>query len=148
MFLLNRAYTESRSLPWLTPPHQKADWGSAGFWELAQLGQLTPTDKKDVTSLRASCSAHKGWGRRRGHSEWWCFVSPSLLMCYGGLLFWRWLNNCLLMGSGELIPGLNLLLCSAFSLSIILSLYQHKSFPTIMLPILFPIPLWWEASGE
>ena len=67
---LHRVKAFSASHP--TPPvsrvgvHKKLE----GTW----LGQLTPTDQRDIPHLMTSCSAYKSGGRRRGgkrggHSE-------------------------------------------------------------------------------
>ena len=68
---LSSACTEPRpSLP-RTPPHQRAGWGCTRSWEGTQLGQLTPTDQRDVPHHMASHSAYRAGGRRRkwGHIQ-------------------------------------------------------------------------------
>jgi len=57
------------------------------------------------------------------------------------VLFWRWLNTCLLMGSGEQIPCYAFLAHTAFALPIKMSLSQTVSFLTFTLPIVSPNPL-------
>ena len=66
--------------------------------------------------------------------------SQVAVICDGALLSWRWLNPCLPMGRGELIPWLALLVCEAFALPIKLSLSQPMSFLIFTLLILSPIP--------
>jgi len=57
--LLSSAYTESRLFLLLTSPHQRVGWGCTRNWEATQLGQLTPTDQRDVPYHMMSCSAYK-----------------------------------------------------------------------------------------
>jgi len=63
--LLSSAYTESRPFLLLAPLHQRADQRCTGSWEGTQLGQLTPSDQRDVPYQKTSCSAYKVGGRRR-----------------------------------------------------------------------------------
>lgn len=58
-------------------------------------------------------------------------------------LFWGWLNTCLLMGRGELIPCFAFLACVAFALTIKFSLSQLMSF----LAFTCPIPAFFLPSG-
>ncbi|XP_052652315.1 uncharacterized protein LOC128145747 isoform X2 [Harpia harpyja] len=53
------AYTESRSFLLLTPPHQQGGWGGTRSSEGTQLGQLMPTDPRDIPDHMTSCSAYK-----------------------------------------------------------------------------------------
>ena len=62
-FLLSSAYTEPRPLLPLTPP--ASSWGCTRSWEGTQLGQLTPTDQRDIPYHMTSWSAYKAGGRRR-----------------------------------------------------------------------------------
>ena len=135
------SYTEPRPFLLLPPPQQRAGWGGTRSWEGTQLGQLTPTDHRDIPDHMVSCAACKAGGRRRkgGCSEWWRLSSQVAIRRDGALLSWRWLNTCLLMGSGKLIPCLALLACTAFALPIKLSLSQPMNFLTFTLPILSPI---------
>ena len=48
-----------------TPPHQRVGWGCTRSWEGTQLGQLTPTDQRDIPYHMTSWSAYKAGGRRR-----------------------------------------------------------------------------------
>lgn len=65
--------------------------------------------------------------------------SQVTVMCGGALLSWKCLNIYLLMGNSELIPYLSLLTYATFSLTVVLSLSEPKSFLTFTLLILFPI---------
>lgn len=60
--LLNSACTGSRLL---TPLHQQGVWGWTRICEGIHLGQLTPSDQRDIPDHIASCSAYKtgkeGW---------------------------------------------------------------------------------------
>lgn len=57
-------------------------------------------------------------GGRRRCSEWWHLSFQVTVTRDGALLFWRWFNMGLLIGSGELIPCFSLLLCVAFTIFI------------------------------
>jgi len=76
--LLSSAYIEPRPFLLLTPPHQ-GDWGCTRSWEGTQLGQLTPTDQRDVLYRMTSCSAMKAVERRRRGEMFrvMVFVFPS-----------------------------------------------------------------------
>ena len=63
---LSSAYTESRPFLPLTPPHQRVGSGSTRSWERTQLGQLTPTDQRDIPYHMTSCSVYKLQGAGRG----------------------------------------------------------------------------------
>ena len=65
MLLLSSTYTESRPFLLLTPPCQSVGWGFTRSWEGTQLGQVTPTDQRDISSGRTSCSVCTAEGRRR-----------------------------------------------------------------------------------
>ena len=75
-----------------------------------------------------------------GRSELQHLNSPVTVMRDGVLLSWRWLNTCLLVGSGEWIHSFPLLVRTAFALPVKLSLSQPMSFLTFILLILFPVP--------
>ena len=140
--LLSSAYTESRPFLLLTPPHQRVGWGCTS-WEGTQLGQLTPTDQRDIPYHMMSCSAYKAGEEegRGGYSEWCCLSSQVSVTRDGALLSWRWLNACLPMGSSERIPCFVSLACTAFALPIRLSLSQSmRWFLIFTLLTLSPIP--------
>jgi len=46
--LWSRAYTESIPFLLLALPHQWAGWACTRGWEGTQMGQLTPTDQRDI----------------------------------------------------------------------------------------------------
>lgn len=62
-------------------------------------------------------------------------------MCDGALLSWKCLSIYLLMGNSELIQYFALIAYVTFSLTVVLSLSETKSFLTFTLQILFPIHL-------
>jgi len=75
----------------------------------------------------------------KGGDSWLSYLSSQVtITCGGGLIYWRWLNTCLLTGSGELIPYFALLVCTAFVYCLKLSLSQSMNFLTFTLPILPP----------
>lgn len=103
------------------------------------------TDPRDIPYPMVSCSVYKANGRRREKGTFGVMVVffQVTITCNGALLFWRWLNTCLTMGSGKLIPCIALF-CFALLVSqlllyllILLSLYQPMSFLTF--PNLYPI---------
>ena len=49
--------------------HQRVGWGCTRSWEGTQLGQLTPTDQRDIPYHMTSCSAYKAGGRRHTHTH-------------------------------------------------------------------------------
>jgi len=59
--------------------HQGVGWGCTRNWEGTQLGQLTPTDQRDIPCHITSCSAYKADGRRKKRWTWevMAFVFPS-----------------------------------------------------------------------
>lgn len=125
------------------PCHQGGCWGCTGKWEGTQQGQLTPANPRDIPHHMASCAAYKSGGRRRqeDHSGWWDLCSQVLeLWCAGPLLSVRWLDTCLPLGSGEWMPCLALLVCTALAFPITLSLSQCIHFLTFTLLFLFPTP--------
>ena len=75
--LLSSAYTESRRLLLLTPPHQRVGWEGTRSWERTQLGQLTATDQRDIPHHMTSCLAYKARGRKVGTFGVMAFVFPS-----------------------------------------------------------------------
>jgi len=68
------------------------------------VGQLTPTDQRDIPYHTASCSAIKAGGREEEFLELWCFSSQVTVLLDEALLSWRWLNTSLLIGSSKLTP--------------------------------------------
>ncbi|XP_052652317.1 uncharacterized protein LOC128145747 isoform X3 [Harpia harpyja] len=72
------AYTESRSFLLLTPPHQQGGWGGTRSSEGTQLGQLMPTDPRDIPDHMTSCSAYKAMAMHRG----WQMARASLLFLW------------------------------------------------------------------
>ena len=94
LLLLSSAYTESRSFLLLTPPHQQIGWGCTRSWEGTQLGQLTPTDPRDIPDHMMSCLAYKAGGRRRkgGTFRITAIVSQVTVTRDGALLSWRCLK--------------------------------------------------------
>lgn len=66
--------------------------------------------QRDIPYHMVSCSAVKPLRKKEecGTSEVTMFVLSGNGYVWWTLLFWEWLNNCLLMGSSEWIP------CSAF----------------------------------
>ena len=62
--LLSSAYTESRPLLLLTPPHQRAGWGCRSSWEGTQLWELTPAGQRDFPYRTVSRSAYKAGGKK------------------------------------------------------------------------------------
>ena len=137
-------YTASQPFLLLTPSHQWVGWGCTRIWEGTRLGQLTPTDQRDLPCDTVSCSAYKAGGRRRkgGRTclKWQRLSSQVTIRCDGALLSWRWLNTCLLMGSSEWIPCFALLVRGAFASPIKLSWSQPTVFFNFTLLILSPIP--------
>jgi len=77
---------------------------------------------------------------RGGCSKLWRLSSQVTVTCDGALLYWRWLNTCLPMGSSERIPSFALLAPAAFALPVKLTLSQPTSLLTFTLLILSPIP--------
>ena len=144
--LLSSAYTEPRPFLLLPPPHQRGGWGGIRSWEGTQLGQLTPTDQRDIPDHKMSCSAYKAGGRRRKRgvvqSDGICL--PKRLLGMMEPCFPEMAEHLPDMGSGEGIPCFALLACTAFAFPITLSLSQPMSFLTFTLLILYLIPLWAE----
>lgn len=72
-------------------------------WKGAQLGQLTPTEHRDIPYLMAPCSAHKTRGRgRKGNDIPSDGIGlPKSLLCLLELCFLGWWNTCLHIGNGE-----------------------------------------------
>jgi len=60
-------------------------------WDGAQLGQLTPTDQRDIPGRR----------RKRGFLKLWLLSSQVTVMCDGAQHSGRWLNTCLPKESSE-----------------------------------------------
>ena len=145
--LLSSAYTESRPFLLLTPPHQQEGWGCTRTWEGTQLGQLTPTDQRDIPHHMASCSAYKAGGRRRkgGTFGVMAFVFPIHRYTWWSPAFLEMAEHLPANGSSEWIPCFVLLACTAFALPIKLSLTQPTCFLTFTLPILSLIP---PGAGE
>lgn len=87
------------------------------------------------------CWKHSKMGEERKgkFSEWWRLSSQVTVMRDEALLSWRWLETCLLMGGGEQIPRLALLVCTTFAL--LKCFYLNIDFRTFTLAVLFPIPL-------
>lgn len=69
--LLSRACPESRPFVLLPSSHQRGDWGYIRNWERTQLGQLSPTDQRDIPDHMISCSIYKAGGRRRKAGDIW-----------------------------------------------------------------------------
>lgn len=108
-----------------------------------QMEQLTPADQRVIPYSVISCSAYKTGKRRRrkkGSSEFWSLYSQVTTACDEMLLSWGWLNTCLCMVSGELIPCFSMLVCAAFALLIKLFLSQPMSSLIFALLIHSPIP--------
>jgi len=63
-FLLSSTYTDSRSFLLLIPPHQRVGWGCTRIWEGTQLGQLTPTDQRDIPYHDVMLSI-QSWGKKK-----------------------------------------------------------------------------------
>lgn len=56
-------YSELRTFVLLTPPYQWVARGCRRSWDATQLGQLNPTDQRDIPYYVMSCSAYKAGGR-------------------------------------------------------------------------------------
>ena len=132
---------QSRRFLLLISPHQRAGWRYTRSWEGTEPKQLIPTHQRDILYHTTPCAAYKAGRRRKGQTFGvMVFVFPSNRYTWWSLLWWRWLNTCLPMGSSELIPCSALLVGAAFASPIKLSLSQPTSFHTFTLLILFPIP--------
>ena len=66
LLLLSRARTASRLSLFPALSHQQVHWGCPRSWEGTQLGQLTPTDQRDIPYHMTSCSAIKVTRKERG----------------------------------------------------------------------------------
>jgi len=93
---LRSAYTESRPFLLLTPPASRL--GMHRSWEGTQLGQLTPTDQKDIPYHMTSCSSCKAGRRRRKEGTFgvMMFVFPSNCYAWWGPAF---------LGVAECLPA-------------------------------------------
>ena len=83
-------------------PRQQVGCGWARNWEGIQLGQLTPTDQRDIPYRMTSCSAVKAWGKdeERGAFVVMAFVFSS--HCDEGLeAVMEMAKHPLLMGSSD-----------------------------------------------
>lgn len=134
MFLLflSRACAELSSSLLLTPSHQKE---CTRRWEQTRLGQLTPSDPRDIPQKMLSVLAHKAEGRSvEGTFGVMTFVYP--INCNMSLMpaFLRMAE--LPMGSGECVPSFAFFACTAFAFSVNLSLSQPTSCLTFTHPIL------------
>jgi len=60
---LSSAYTASGPFLLLTLPSQQVGWAGTRSWEGTQLGQLIPTEKRDIPYHMTSCSEKNpgGW---------------------------------------------------------------------------------------
>ena len=68
--LLSSAYTASRPFLLLTPPHQGVGWGCTRSWEGTQLGQLTPTDQRDIPyHMYDVMLSNKSWGKKEERGD-------------------------------------------------------------------------------
>ena len=81
--LLSSACTASRPF-FLTPPHQRVGWGCTRSWEGTQLGQLTPTDQKDVPYHMMSHSAIKTGGRTKKGGMFRVMALRMMKPCFPG----------------------------------------------------------------
>lgn len=73
-----RACPGSRPFVLLTPSHQTGGWGYTKHWERTQLGQLSPTDERDIPDPMAPCSVYKvGEEEGRDGDIWSDVVFPS-----------------------------------------------------------------------
>ena len=72
--LLSSAYTVKAFSAWVG--------GSTRIWEGTQVGQLTPTDQRDILDHMASCSTYKAGGRRRKGGMFGVMVFVSPTNCY------------------------------------------------------------------
>lgn len=80
----NHSFHSSHSLcpTLLQSPQLPHSWCCTRSWKGAQLGQLTPTEHRDIPHLMAPCSAHQTRGRRKGDdipSDGICL--PKSLLC-------------------------------------------------------------------
>lgn len=139
--LLSTPHTESRPfLPHPTPPE----------WELGVHKELWGNTVRNVSNWQriipyqmASWSAYTARGRRKrvGTFGVMAFLSSRLNIKGNRILFfWRWLNICASMGSGEWIPDFALLMWVSFALPVKLSMSQPTNFLTFAFQILFSIP--------
>lgn len=111
-----------------------------------KLGQLTPTDQRDISDPTTSYSAYKAEGRRKnGMKLGEVVLSLSFLKCF---VWWnpaflemavhgKWSVNSLVCFAS--------LACVAFTIKLFLS--QPRGFLTFTLPVLCPIPRGERASG-
>lgn len=75
-------FTEPRPFPLPTPPHQGGGWGSTRIWEGTQMGQLSPTDQKDIPDHKASCTVYKVGERRMEERKFGVIVFVFPGHCY------------------------------------------------------------------
>lgn len=94
LLFLSRACAELSSFLLPTPSHQRGGWGCTRSWEQTQLGELTPSDPRDIPHQTVSMLAHKAEGRRSvgGCLEWWHLSAQVTVTCDGALLSWGCLN--------------------------------------------------------
>lgn len=80
------------------------------------MGQLTPTDQRDILFYMMSFSAYKaGEEVLQGHVQSYGFMSSKVTVtCGGAWLYWKWPKTCLLMGNTELISSSPVLECVPF----------------------------------
>ena len=90
----------------LLMPSQQEVWRGTRSWEGTQLGQLTPTDQRDIPYHMTSCSAIKAGGKKEEGRMFgvMAFLFQVTVTHDGALLSWKWLNTCLPMGSSGCIP--------------------------------------------
>ena len=82
--LLNSARTASRAPLFLTLTHQRVGWGWARSWDATQLGQLTPTDQRDIPDHKTSALSNRSWGKKeQGRGSPW---RGQTLQCPSSLL--------------------------------------------------------------
>lgn len=130
--------TASRPFLLLTPTHQQASWGCT---RRRQKTQPRPQLTKETSQIIWHHVQHiklRGKGRRGDAGRDDFSPSQATAICGAAQLSCRWLETCLLMKSGELIPSLTIPVCIPFTLPIELPLSQPTSFPTF--PILSPTP--------
>lgn len=107
-------------------------WGKAKYYKETHLGQLIPTDQRDIPYPMSLCPEIKT-GRRRRKGKLWHLSCQVTTVCAGPLLPRKRLDICKPKGSNEFITYFVFLAHATFVFSVKLLSTQSVSLLTFLL---------------
>lgn len=136
LLLLSSAYTSQGLFCFSHHPTREGAGGARVVRREGTFGTADPNWPKGYpTSHDIILSILRGGEKGGEQFEWRCLSSQVTITQDEAQRPWGWLNTCLSLANGEVIPWFALLACAASALPIELSLSQPMSFLTFTLLI-------------